>query len=135
MAENNIEKRVSDLETRQTVQDERFNTFIQSMDDFKQEIREFKIEMRNNMQDFKIEMRNNMQDFKNEMRQQNEMRAAELLALRQKQDADAEALRQAQAAQQARHDQTMEEIRKENRNLLTAFVGVAVAILIGIFWK
>ena len=120
MAENNIEKRVSDLETRQTVQDERFNTFIQSMDDFKQEMREFKTEMR---------------EFKQEMRDRDNQRAAELLALRQKQDADAEALRQAQAAQQARHDQTMEEIRKENRNLLTAFVGVAVAILIGIFWK
>ena len=58
-----------------------------------------------------------MRDFKQEMRQQ------------------LTEVRQAQAAQQARHDQTMEEIRKENKSLLIAFVGVAVAILIGIFWK
>ena len=65
-----------------------------------------------------------MREFKQEMRERDKERAA-----------DIRELRQAQAAQQARHDQTMEEIRKENRNLLIAFVGVAVAILIGIFWK
>ena len=88
MATNNIEERVSTIESK--------------MDAFIEEMREFK----------------------QEMRERDKERAA-----------DIRELRQAQAAQQARHDQTMEDIRKENRNLLIAFVGVAVAILIGIFWK
>ena len=89
--------------------EERVITIESKMDAFIEEMREFKQEMR---------------DFKTEMRERDKERAA-----------DIRELRQAQAAQQARHDQTMEEIRKENRNLLIAFVGVAVAILIRIFWK
>ena len=72
------------LEARQAVQDAKFDAFMQEM-----------------------------RDFKTEMRQQNEMRAAELRELRQKQDADAEAFRQAQAAQQAKHDTDIKELRNE----------------------
>ena len=72
-----------------------------------------------------------MQDFKNEIRQQNEMRAKEISELRRRQD-----------EQQARHDQNMEQLRqdvkdisKEVRNLFLAFVGIIVAIMIGMFWN
>ena len=57
MSDNNIETRVSDLEIRMAVQDEKFNAFMQEM-----------------------------RDFKTEMRQQNEMRAAEIRELRQETD-------------------------------------------------
>ena len=105
---DNIEKRVSDLETRQAVQDEKFNALMRSMDDFRQEMRDFKMEMRD----------------------RDNQRAAEIRELRQ-----------AQATQQARHDQSMEQLRqdvkdisKEVRNLFFAFVGIIVAIMVGMFW-
>ena len=77
--------------------------------------------------DFIAEMR----DFKTEMRQQNQMRANEAMEIRQ-----------AMAKQQERHDQNMEQLRqdvkdisKEVRNLFFAFVGIIVAIMIGMFWN
>ena len=95
MAENNIEKRVGDVEARQAVQDAKFDAFMQEM------------------RDFKIEMRNNMQDFKNEMRQQNDMRAAEIMELRQ----------------------DLKNTSREIRGLLIAFVGIIIAIMVGMFWN
>ena len=116
---DNIESRVSDLEMRQAVQDEKFNALMRSMDDFRQEMR----------------------DFKMEMRQQNEMRAREIAELRARQDADTKALLERMDKQQARHDQSMEQLRqdvkdisKEVRNLFFAFVGIIVAIMVGMFW-
>ena len=120
MMADNIEKRVGDLETKVGTIEAKMDAFIQSNEEFKREMRE------------------TMSDFKAEMRQQNEMRAAEIRELRQ-----------AQAAQQARHDQSMDEFRqemkelrqdmkdtgKEVRNLFIAFVGIIIAIMIGVFWN
>ena len=72
MAENNIEKRVGDVEARQAVQDAKFDAFMQSLNDFKQEMR----------------------DFKTEMRDRDNQRAAEIIELRQKHDADIKEMRQ-----------------------------------------
>ena len=112
MMADNIEKRVGDLETKVGTIEAKMDAFIQSNEEFKREMRE------------------TMSDFKAEMRQQNEMRAAEIRELRQ-----------AQATQQARHDQSMEQLRqdvkdisKEVRNLFFAFVGIIVAIMVGMFW-
>ncbi len=98
---DNMERRVTDLEKKQVVQDAKFEAFMQEM-----------------------------RDFKTEMRDRDNQRAREISELRQ-----------AQAAQQARHDQNMEQLRqdlketsKEVRNLFIAFVGIIVAIMVGMFW-
>ena len=102
MADNNVEKRVSDLETKVSVIETKVDQFI------------------------------------GEMRQQNEMRANEIMEIRA-----------AMAKQQERHDQNMDAFRqemkelrqdmkdtgKEVRNLFIAFVGIIIAIMIGVFWN
>ena len=99
MADNNIETRVSDLEIRMAVQDEKFNAFMQEM-----------------------------RDFKTEMRQQNEMRAAELRELRQAQasqqvrhDENITALR----GEMKNIANEVKDVTREVRNLfLTAAIGI-----------
>ena len=102
MADNNVEKRVSDLETKVSVIETKVDQFI------------------------------------GEMRQQNQMRANEIMEIRA-----------AMAKQQERHDQNMDAFRqemkelrqdmkdtgKEVRNLFIAFVGIIIAIMIGVFWN
>ena len=123
MADNNMEKRVGDLETKVGTIEAKMDAFIQSNEAFKQEMRDFKDEMR---------------DFKTEIRQQNQMRANEIMEIRA-----------AMAKQQERHDQSMSAFRqemkelrqdmkdtgKEVRNLFIAFVGIIIAIMIGVFWN
>ena len=102
MADNNVEKRVGDLETKVSVIETKVDQFI------------------------------------GEMRQQNQMRANEIMEIRA-----------AMAKQQERHDQNMDAFRqemkelrqdmkdtgKEVRNLFIAFVGIIIAIMIGVFWN
>ena len=97
MADNNVEKRVSDLETKVSVIETKVDQFI------------------------------------GEMRQQNQMRANEIMEIRA-----------AMAKQQERHDQNMDAFRQEMKelrqdmkdtNLFIAFVGIIIAIMIGVFWN
>ena len=88
------QRQISDIDRRVNAIESKMDAFIQSNEEFKNE------------------MRRTMDDFKSEMRQQNEMRANEIMELRQD------------------HRDTSKEIR----TLLLTFVGIVVAILIGMFW-
>ena len=99
------QRQISDIDRRVNAIESKMDAFIQSNEEFKKETRRANAEFRN-------DMRNAMQDFKNEMRQQNEMRANEIMELRQ----------------------DLRDTSKEIRTLLLTFVGIVVAILIGMFW-
>ena len=99
MAENNIEKRVGDVEARQAVQDAKFDAFMQSLNDFKQEMR----------------------DFKNEIRQQNEMRAKEIADLRAETDRKLEKIDE-------RFDKMDSKIDSINHYAHQMFIAAAIGI-------
>ena len=112
---DNIEQRMTEIEKKQAVQDERFNSFMRSMDDFKQEMRDFKQEMR---------------DFKQEMRDKDNQRAAEIRELRQKQDAQHAQHEADMQKINERIDKNTNDIRNEVHNIfLVAAIGIGTLLL------
>ena len=108
MMADNIEQRMTEIEKKQAVQDERFNSFMRSMDDFRQEMR----------------------DFKQEMRNKDNQRAAEILELRQKQDAQHAQHEANMQKINERIDKNTNDIRKEVHNIfLVAIIGIGTLLL------
>ena len=110
MANNNIETRVSDLEIRMAVQDEKFNAFMQEMRDFKTEMRD-----RDNQRAAEI------RDLRQEMRDRDEQRAAEIRDLRRETDRKIERI-------ESKFDQMEAKIDSISKYSHQMFIAVAVGI-------
>ena len=108
VANNDVETRVTELEKKFTVQDEKFNAFLREMSDFKQE-----------------------------MRDRDNQRAAEIRELRQAQAAQSAKHEEAMRQINDRIDKSIDgirgevrEIRSEVRNIfLVAAIGIGAMIL------
>ena len=104
------EKINAEVQAKLTVQDEKFNTLIQELHDFKEEMR----------------------DFKTEMCQQNQIRAEELREIRQRQDAaqakhDAE-MKEMNARFDAKFDKISEQIHTMTITAVVGFGAIAAAV-------
>lgn len=109
MAENDL----NDLQRHSAIQDARISSLETKFEMFMQSMQDFKTEMKERD---KIRAEE-MQDFKNEMREQNKMRAAEIAALTASTDAKIESIRT-----------TIDGMGKHVRNLaITAMVGIIAA--------